>query len=131
MPRVFSMTERECGACFACCRDPLITDPFFKPSFALCPHHKGHCVIYPDRPPVCREFSCLWLMGGLEDTDRPDLNKVIVFAREVQGVPTLFLLTFEQALPPRGETIAAAFADMHRVIVTRYETTTREAEEQE
>jgi hypothetical protein len=39
-----------------------------------CEHQRpeGGCGIHPQRPGICRAYSCLWLGGGLRGDDRPD-----------------------------------------------------------
>jgi Fe-S-cluster containining protein len=39
-----------------------------------CVHQRaeGGCGIYAGRPAICRAYRCLWLGGGLRDSDRPD-----------------------------------------------------------
>lgn len=32
----------------------------------------GKCVIYEDRPQVCREFSCVWKSNFVDDGLKPD-----------------------------------------------------------
>ena len=72
---------RECGECSLCCKVPSV-DELKKPMGRWCEHArigKG-CAIYADRPPSCRSFQCMWLMGWGEDRDRPDALKVVLQA---------------------------------------------------
>jgi Fe-S-cluster containining protein len=49
-----------------------------------CPHQCGEkggekgCGVYETRPPICRNYQCLWRQGGLEDDERPDATGGIV-----------------------------------------------------
>jgi hypothetical protein len=71
---------RECGGCVACCKTLEIHDPqIAKPADTLCKHCSGHgCGIYDTRPPVCRDWYCLWRRDqNLPDHLRPDQCGVI------------------------------------------------------
>ena len=77
---------RECGACTACCRELAITaDGMDKLPGIACTHcTAGGCAIYPDRPPVCRDYNCLW--RSLPDMDaswRPDRSGILIASTEV------------------------------------------------
>ena len=64
-----------------CCKLPLIKE-LEKPSGRWCPHAaigKG-CGIYQDRPPVCREFLCQWMLEpGLGPEWKPEKAKFILY----------------------------------------------------
>jgi len=74
-----------CGTCNACCRVFAIPE-VKKAAGPWCQHcdiGKG-CKIYEDRPQVCVEFKCLWLLSRereprdhLADNLRPDRCKVV------------------------------------------------------
>ena len=50
-----------------------------KPPAVRCEHQNGRgCAIYEDRPKGCREWSCLWLLGHFEDSERPDRVGVVM-----------------------------------------------------
>ena len=68
---------RDCGACTACCHS-LGVDELQKPTFLSCEHigPRG-CRCYHTRPASCRSFQCLWLLGMLDEADRPDRLGVI------------------------------------------------------
>ncbi|MBV9694619.1 MAG: YkgJ family cysteine cluster protein, partial [Alphaproteobacteria bacterium] len=57
---------RECGGCTLCCKVMRVDEPLHKPLNVWC----GHCVlgkgcgIHESRPPVCRNFHCVWLMDA-------------------------------------------------------------------
>jgi hypothetical protein len=36
------------------------------------------CVIYQERPQICRDFVCAWLAGGLPEEMRPDKVRAVV-----------------------------------------------------
>lgn len=78
--------KRSCGACTQCCKLMGITDadPPSPPN-VWCTHCNigVGCRIYPQRPPSCRDFECLWLkdeQGVLSDALRPDRIGVVVCA---------------------------------------------------
>ena len=58
---------RACGACSLCCKLLQIDEPELKkPANEWCRHcrpGKGGCAIYDERPPVCRDFACEWLIN--------------------------------------------------------------------
>lgn len=67
------MVGRSCGECTACCL-PFAVPEVGKVDASWCPQctiGKG-CNIYPTRPYACREFTCVWLNGKGEESDRPD-----------------------------------------------------------
>ena len=54
---------RSCGTCALCCKLYPV-DPLNKPRGVWCKHcspGRG-CQIHAERPPVCREFFCNWLL---------------------------------------------------------------------
>jgi len=67
---------RECGGCIVCCEHAEVRSvEFTKPAGQLCVHARatGGCGIYPDRPPVCRRWHCLWRhVAELPDDARPN-----------------------------------------------------------
>ena len=75
-----------CGGCTACCRVFEIPE-LKKPAGTWCQHcaiGKG-CKIYDDRPQMCVEFECLWLLSQKREDPRehlppelrPDKSKVV------------------------------------------------------
>ena len=77
---------RSCGTCTLCCRLPEI-DLFDKPANAWCRHcidGKG-CSIYAERPSVCRDFLCLWMVSeALGDTWAPSRSHMMVYRQGPQ-----------------------------------------------
>ena len=80
------MTENLCGECNACCKVFEIPE-IDKQAGKWCEHcaiSKG-CTIYEDRPQMCVEFECLWLLSQkradpreqLAPELRPDRCKVV------------------------------------------------------
>ena len=67
-------TRRDCNGCNICCVAPAImgddvvlplTKP--KPACQKCEFSgNGGCSVYAQRPPVCRDYSCLWLEGVVD-----------------------------------------------------------------
>jgi hypothetical protein len=75
LPHPALVEGRECGPCVACCKIPEINVPELrKPANVLCPNCTGTgCGIYPNRPPVCRAWYCMWRrLAALPDGLRPD-----------------------------------------------------------
>ncbi len=63
---------KSCGACTMCCA-ALEIDELNKPAGPKCAHCEAGCRIYPERPQVCRDFECEWLMSrSLPQHFRPD-----------------------------------------------------------
>ena len=74
-------TGRSCGSCSMCCYLPSFeVGEWKKPKNKWCQHCSGHsCNIYADRPELCREFECMWLMCNmLDDHWYPKKSKIIV-----------------------------------------------------
>jgi hypothetical protein len=66
---------KACGACTLCCSVLEIAE-LKKPAGPPCPNCRraSGCAIYHDRPQVCRDFECEWLMRrDLPRHLRPDL----------------------------------------------------------
>jgi uncharacterized protein len=71
---------KACDACTMCC-SALEIPELKKPAGPLCGncHVGGGCRIYTERPQVCRDFECEWLMRrGLPRQLRPDLVGTIL-----------------------------------------------------
>lgn len=72
---------RRCGPCTACCTALGIPE-LDKPGFERCPKLRRRrpegCSIYGSRPNSCREWSCGWLLGIGEASDRPDRLGLII-----------------------------------------------------
>jgi hypothetical protein len=72
-----------CGSCTACCRVYAIPT-IQKPAGKWCDHCAigKSCKIYEERPTLCVDFECLWLMSQSKDAPlaaelRPDKSKVV------------------------------------------------------
>lgn len=59
-----------------------------KPAGERCPHvtHRpslpvlgGSCGAYETRPPSCRAFRCLWLLGNFSGAERPDRTGLVLW----------------------------------------------------
>ena len=72
--------KRACGGCTACCLIVLDIDELEKPLGQWCQYcEKGvGCQIYAKRPHNCRGFVCQWLLGGGEESERPDKGGYIL-----------------------------------------------------
>ena len=77
---------RRCGGCNACCKPFAIPD-INKHTATWCTHcDRGvGCRIYETRPEACRAFTCAWLTGTGDESDRPDRTGFIMglFGRKV------------------------------------------------
>ena len=85
--------ERKCGECTACCKTHGVFE-IQKMAGTWCPHSvlgKG-CSIYADRPKECRDFSCAWLAGFIDEQYRPDKTNIVPEYRAVPGVDTILWL---------------------------------------
>jgi len=77
MTSTTTTTAKQCGSCTVCC-ECFHIEELTKPAGKLCPHasrHGGGCKIYtkPERPKVCGDFRCGWLMDpNLPEDMRPD-----------------------------------------------------------
>jgi len=74
-------TGRSCAGCSMCCR--LLTAPEIpKLKNGWCQHCRpghGGCGIYLNRPQVCRDYACVWLVNDqLGDEWRPDKSRIVV-----------------------------------------------------
>ncbi|MBO0716440.1 MAG: hypothetical protein J2P55_03765 [Rhizobiales bacterium] len=59
----------------------MMTQDFYKPAGARCPHQKHHkgCGIYLTRPFGCRTWSCRWLThDDTADLSRPDRSHYVI-----------------------------------------------------
>lgn len=77
--------SRSCGECSACCKVYAIKE-LKKQANQWCKHCPGSgCSIYQNRPGVCRDFECLWLLSpDLSDSLRPDRSKVVLTVNQEQ-----------------------------------------------
>ncbi len=79
---------RECGECNACCKTHAVVE-LNKPDGKWCTHAapgKG-CAIYGSHPKSCKEFSCAWLMGLGDESERPDKTKFVIDPVNYPGCP--------------------------------------------
>lgn len=63
-----------CADCSLCCT-VLRVGELHKLGGVDCVHQNVSgpgCAIHSSRPGICRGYRCLWLRGGLKETDRPD-----------------------------------------------------------
>jgi len=64
----FLASGRSCDGCDLCCTAPSISEldkPPGEPCKHLCGEAGTSCSIYSSRPPVCRDFYCLWRMTDM------------------------------------------------------------------
>ena len=48
----------KCGGCTECCYAFQVED--WKAACEKCKHEDGKCLIYTDRPQVCKDYECAW-----------------------------------------------------------------------
>jgi Fe-S-cluster containining protein len=78
------LPERACAGCTKCCVSLAVRE-LQKPAFTPCVHLGDRCcTIYPDRPPTCQAFKCLWLRGMLPEEFKPE-HCGVVFAGSADG----------------------------------------------
>ena len=73
------MPENHCGSCTLCCKvlgveredGTVLTEP--DRWCGHCEPGRG-CGIYADRPPICVEFECLWLLSQKRHADMPPMS---------------------------------------------------------
>jgi hypothetical protein len=91
--------ERECGTCTACCR-LMGVEEFDKPDGQWCQHCAigAGCRIYEDRPPSCRNWSCMWRQFPNllpQEELRPDRCGFVIYAtRDDQGVLLVIIVDY-------------------------------------
>ena len=87
---------RSCGQCRACCTSLAIA-ALDKAMYEPCKHlaeapMKG-CSIYETRPQDCREWSCAWLLGQVDDPHlRPDRCGVVMSIRKTERYGNVWCL---------------------------------------
>lgn len=118
-PRQDAPEPRACGPCQLCCRLPEI-EALDKPANRACVHCRsvealmaapalGGCLIYPDRPQPCRDFSCLWRQGDLGPDWAPLDCHMMVYR---QGPQLTVLVDPDHQGIDRREPYATALANM-------------------
>ncbi len=85
-PALAPLDSRSCNGCTLCCRLPDIDD-LDKPADEWCRHciaGRG-CSIYLDRPQLCRDFLCRWMLDdGLGDEWDPLKSHMMVYGQGQQ-----------------------------------------------
>jgi len=72
--------RRECGSCTMCCKVYGIPE-IEKPAGQWCRHCRpgAGCSIYPDRPQMCRDFDCCWLIDPtMPDMWKPERSHIVL-----------------------------------------------------
>ncbi len=108
---------RSCGHCTACCTVlgvVEISKPVGTPCFMLAKDGEGHgCASYEVRPPSCKGWSCLWLLGGIEASARPD-QVGAVFDRALKGKDCIVA---REAFPGGFEKAEPLIEDLARTFI--------------
>jgi hypothetical protein len=80
---------RTCGECSMCCKI-MNVDEFEKPQGVWCRHcapGRGRCTIHDDRPPVCRNYSCGWLISSSLGAEwKPSICKMLINFEKDKGL---------------------------------------------
>lgn len=82
-----SDTTRACGDCSLCCKVMYVPE-LEKADGVWCPHAKPGkgCAIHTERPPVCREFQCLWTREPrMSEALKPSRSKVVLSTSQSTG----------------------------------------------
>lgn len=105
--------KRSCGECTECCRVRAVDAGGVlatkKPAWTPCTHCTGTaCAVYENRPPLCRAYKCLWLLGLGPDDARPDRSNLLVDLAINGTTPeteylSLSVTACREALPPDAE----------------------------
>jgi len=72
---------RECGDCYACCNGNLVAKILSndmgagKPCTFLV---DTKCVVYEQRPQVCKDYQCAWSQGLLSEDMKPTISDVMI-----------------------------------------------------
>lgn len=73
--------NRECGDCSACCDGNLVATILSnkmgdgKPCVFLV---DKKCVVYDNRPEVCRNYHCAWRQGLFDEDLKPNISNVMI-----------------------------------------------------
>jgi len=81
----YSKNLRPCGDCTLCCKVMAVPE-IAKPWDKWCQHcdPKKGCNIYPTRPLECKSFYCMWALGIIPESLKP--NKVhVVMSTTLEG----------------------------------------------
>ena len=91
--------SRPCGGCTECCTAMAVI-PLKKRYWEPCPHcSNAGCQIYPSRPSECADWACVWAMGRLPESERPDHSGLLFTYSEADN----------DALVPDGTAILQVF----------------------
>jgi hypothetical protein len=77
----YLVPDRDCGDCTGCCVElAIVTPELSKPAGSPCQFCTGTgCGIYAERPPVCRDYNCLWRsLPNVDESWRPDRSGVMM-----------------------------------------------------
>ena len=106
---------RKCGDCNLCCKLPNIHTPKnFKKDYTWCKHCEigVGCKIYSDRPKMCKDFVCAWLLGLTPEEVNASLRLSIgknTTIEEINKAADLIPKESSSAPEPAwGETVATA-----------------------
>lgn len=116
-------SHRSCGPCTACCK-PFAIEEVQKLDGNWCQHRIAGtgCAIYKDRPFACQKYSCVWLAGKGNESDRPDLTGFMMDMSDSRvgnrdfGIFHLYEIELGSLQTPRAVQLAKALRDQGCVI---------------
>ena len=90
---------KSCEGCVSCCDGNLYANIFgyemggtTKRSCHLLDHENKKCGFYRDRPQLCRDFQCEWLVNGdMPPELKPSIVDNVVVRYEAEGIPYLYI----------------------------------------
>lgn len=120
LPSAGFLLQKPCDGCTHCCDGTMMIKDFGVTYKKPCEHLvAGKCVIYEDRPKVCRDFSCVWKCNFCDDSLKPDKCGAVAKWGE-DGA--LIVLPVEKTAKNSTRNKWARFANKHKVrllVVTR------------
>lgn len=73
LPGAGFLLQKPCDGCTHCCDGTMMIKDFGVTYGKPCENLvDGKCVIYADRPSVCRDFSCVWKSNFCDESLKPD-----------------------------------------------------------
>lgn len=113
---IAAVSGRSCGPCQECCESIAVRE-LSKPYHKRCVHQcESGCGVYPTRPVSCREYACVWLVGGGNKEDRPDLSKVLVEANVESSDGKLYADVYVLGRDPSPEEARSKYATTVRLV---------------
>lgn len=118
--------NRTCGHCTACCQGWVLIEVQgveVSPG-SPCQHlSKKGCGIYSDRPKICSDFKCTWLINekNFPVWMRPDKSNVIVASRNFEGTAVLVIFTTDSTPTKKVTDFLKSFSNEYNMPHILYE----------